>query len=181
MSSSRMKLLLATSLCLGPLVGFIAGQATAPSSADTGPVLEELARQRALLESVLEATRAPSLQMRHASAPPTGSTVDAAWLRAELAQILREELGNRAEDERADARKKPPAPEPTPQNLAAFQEGSKVIDNAIAARRWTEADAAALRGALGTMTPAQQDEVIQRLMVTLNTNTLEVRTLGAPF
>ncbi|NVJ27048.1 MULTISPECIES: hypothetical protein [Myxococcus] len=179
--SSRMKLLLTTSLCLGPLTGFIAGRATAPNSADTGPVLEELARQRALLQSVLEATRAPSLQMRHASAPPTGSTVDAAWLRAELAQVLREELGNRAPTEPEDAQKKPPAPEPTPQNLAAFQEGTRVIDKAIAARRWTEEDASSLRKELGAMTPAQRDEVIQRLVVTLNTNTLEVRTMGAPF
>lgn len=179
--SSRMKLLLTASLCLGPIAGFVAGRVTAPSSADTGPVLEELARQRALLESVLEAARAPPFQMRQASAPPTGSTVDAAWLRAELAQVLREELGNRALQEPEDSKKRPSPPEATPQNLAAFQEGSKVIDNAIAARRWTEEDATLLRKALGTMTPAQQDEVIQRLVITLNTNTLEVRTIGAPF
>ncbi|MFY2558929.1 hypothetical protein ACN469_14970 [Corallococcus terminator] len=179
--SSRMKLLLTASLCLGPLVGFVAGRVTAPSSADTSPVLEELARQRALLESVLEAARAPPFQMRQASAPPTGSTVDAVWLRAELAQILREELGNRAPSGPEDAQKQPPVAEATPQNLAAFQEGTQVIDNAIAARRWTEEDATALRGALGAMTPAQRDEVIRRLVVTLNTNTLEVRTRGSPF
>ncbi|MCP3063202.1 hypothetical protein LXT21_30940 [Myxococcus sp. K38C18041901] len=162
-----MKALLIASLCLGPVLGFLAGRATqAPASTDLEPVLRELAAQRALLTTL------------HAPPPraPVGGNLDSAWLRAEITEAVREAL----EEKPAPPVEAPP-PETSAQALAALQEGHKVIDNAIASRRWTDEDVSALRRALRTMTAPQQDEVVRRLVIALNSNTLEVRTHGAPF
>ncbi|AKF84590.1 hypothetical protein SAMN05443572_10172 [Myxococcus fulvus] len=168
-----MKALLIASLCLGPVLGFLAGRATqAPASTDLEPILRELAAQRALLVSLQTAQQGPSARA------PSGDNLDTAWLRSEIAQAVREALEDSTPPEAAP---KTPPPEPSPQALAALQEGHRVIDNAVAARRWTDEDARALRSTLSTMTASQQDEVLRRLVTTLNTNTLEVRTHGAPF
>jgi hypothetical protein len=106
--------------------------------------------------------------------------VDASWLRAELTQVLREELALHTGAPDAEPRPRPPS-EPPARSLAALQEGHQVVDRAISARRWTAEDAAALRRVLADMTALQRTEVTRRLLTTLNSNTLEVQTQGPPF
>ncbi|MFY0572753.1 hypothetical protein ACN28E_54230 [Archangium lansingense] len=177
--STSLKRLLAASLVLGPTTGFLAGRLTAPDTGD-GPVLRELAQQRALLEEHLARAEAPPPEVRCAVAAPTGSTVDAQWLRTELAQVLREELALHAGAPDA-APRPPPSSEPPARSLTAHQDGLQVVDRAISARRWTTEDAAALRRVLPDMTASQRTEVIRHLLTTLNSNTLEVQTQGPPF
>ncbi|WP_375772844.1 hypothetical protein NR798_18800 [Archangium gephyra] len=177
--STPLKRLLVASLILGPTAGFVAGRLTAPDTGD-GPVLRELAQQRALLEEHLARAEAPPPEIRCAVAAPTGGTVDAQWLRTELARVLREELAPHTGAPDA-APRAPPASEPPAQSLAAHQEGLQVVERALSARRWTPEDAAALRQELPHMTASQRAEVIRRLLTALNTQTIDVQTRGPPY
>ncbi|KFA90646.1 hypothetical protein [Archangium violaceum] len=179
--STPLKRLLAASLILGPATGFFVGRLTAPDTGDR-PLLLELARQRALLEEHLARAEAPPPEVRCAVVSPSGGTVDAQWPRAELVQVLRDELARAHHTEAPDTAPRPPPPsEPPARSLAAHQEGHQMVDRAISARRWTTEDAAALRWVLADMTAPQRAEVIRRLLATLNSNTLDVQTQGPPF
>lgn len=173
---TQVKVLLATALVLAGGLGFVTGRVTSePSGQDE--VLRELHLQRELLE-VLQSRR-------EAGPPPTpcataSGAVDAAGLRAEVAHAVREELQASGLERPAPRGEAAPQP-PLPRNVAAQQEGLRLIDEATRARRWREEDAGALRRLLVDMTPAQRQEVIRRLNITINAGGLDVQVLGPPF
>ncbi|MCP3099208.1 hypothetical protein LZ198_10035 [Myxococcus sp. K15C18031901] len=165
-------------LLLGPALGFLAGRSTAPEPASPVGVLRaELERQRDVLEAFVA---------RHDAPPPApilptpAPAVDLGWLRAELARVVREELAAAQRAQAPDPRGLPPAPEPQPYNIAAHQEGQRILDDATSQRRWTDADAQAMRRALVNMTDAQREDVLRRLATAINTRAVELQTSGAP-
>ncbi|MFP2909044.1 hypothetical protein ACLESD_29180 [Pyxidicoccus sp. 3LFB2] len=177
--STPLKLLMAALLVLGPLSGFLLGRSTAPALGD-GPVLRELAHQRALLEEHLARdVRAPA-EVRCAVAASPPASGDTAHLKTELVQAVRDELALRPGEHVPDAGPRAPAPEPSAQSLAALQESHQVIDNAARVRRWTNEDRQTLRRALGEMTPDQRVEVMRRLTTSLNGKVIDLQTQGAP-
>jgi hypothetical protein len=175
--STQMKLWVAM-LVLGPIAGFLVGRQTAPA-ADTS-VLREFERQRALLEKLVAQAPTPPPEVQRAVAASPASAEDLARLRSELTQVLREELAQRASPPEATP---PPIAraEPSPRNLEAHQQGHQLIDAATRARRWTDEDAQAFRLVLGDMTEAQREDVLRRLVTTINGRTLDIQTRGAPF
>src|SRR5689334_22301862 len=100
--SAALKLLLATLLVMGPFTGFFMGRWTAPATGN-GPVLEELARQRVLLEGRLAAreVRVPS-EVRCAVGTSALDSGDMARLKTELVQAVRDELAIRTEERASD-------------------------------------------------------------------------------
>ncbi|MCP3166464.1 hypothetical protein [Myxococcus qinghaiensis] len=133
-------------------IAFLAGRQTAPDANER--VLQELASQRAVLDTLLARTSAVPDVHRDVGPPSQAPSVQA-----------------------------PGAPprEPSPQSLAAVQEGQRLIDAALQVRRWTREDAQAFRAALVDMTPDQRREAMRRLFTTINSQALSVQTGGAPF
>ncbi|NVJ21307.1 hypothetical protein HUW62_08765 [Myxococcus sp. AM011] len=133
---------------------FLAGRQSAPDANER--VLQELASQRAVLDTLLARTAAPPDAHRDVEPPSKASSTPA-----------------------------PSAPsmgtEPSPRSLAAVQEGQQLIDAALQVRRWTKEDGQAFRAALVDMTPDQRGEAMRRFFTTINSQALDVRTGGAPF
>lgn len=150
--SSPSKPILVLLLLGASAAAFLAGRQTAPDTNER--VLQELASQRAVLDTLLARTSAPPDAHRDVG-PPS----------------------------KAPSTQTPGAPptEPSPRSLAAVQEGQRLIDAALLVRRWTQEDAQAFRAALVDMTPDQRGEAMRRLFTTINSQALDVRTGGAPF
>lgn len=176
--STQMKLWVAM-LVLGPIAGFLVGRQTAPAPAADTSVLRELERQRALLEKLVAQAPSPPPEVPRAVAASPASAEDLARLRSELTQVIREELAQRAAPPEATSSPVVRA-EPSSRNIDAHQKGHQLIDAATRARRWTDEDAQALRLALGDMTETQREEIVRRLITTLNGGTLAVQTRGPP-
>ncbi|WP_144429515.1 hypothetical protein [Myxococcus hansupus] len=102
-------------------------------------------------------------------------------MKAELIQVVREELTARGEARVVDDGARVPAPEPSAQSLVAQQESYQVIDAAARARRWTNEDRDALRRAFVEMAPNQRIEVMRRFSTSLNGKKIDLQTQGAPF
>ncbi|ADO69823.1 hypothetical protein [Stigmatella aurantiaca] len=175
--STQVKLLLSATVLLSGTFGFLLGRGTAPAASGQEEVLREIAGLRTRLDAHLTQERptGPPPEVRCAVASP----VDAAALKAELAKVLREELGTQAQGEPVLEPQPPPAL--SPQAVAAHQQAQRILEEATRTRRWSDEDARSLRRALVDMTDAQREEVVRRLITTLNSNTLDVQTQGMPF
>ncbi|REG29821.1 hypothetical protein ATI61_107518 [Archangium gephyra] len=102
---------------------------------------------------------------------------------ADIRRIVREELAALRE-ELANARVSANAtpPEPTPESVEALARGHRLIDAALSSRRWTNQDAQMMREILAQLDPAQQKEVLQRLIPAMNRQEIRVSGLmGPPF
>ncbi|MCE9668700.1 hypothetical protein LY474_12825 [Myxococcus stipitatus] len=164
----------AATLVLVGVSSFLAGRQTGSLRDDA--VLRELEQVRSRLDTL--ATRDPVTARPD---PATAPTVDTTRLSAELAQVLREELARASVTARPAPTPAPAPAEPTPQATRAHQQARQLLDDAVRARRWTTEDALAFRRALVDMTPTQRDEVIRRLVTSINSQSLDVQTQGAPF
>lgn len=172
-------LVLVATLALGVGLGWAMGRSAASPASRCEEVLSLLEGQHALLEALPArlAAQASTQQVRCAVATP-GAEADATALRAELAQ-LREALGQKP----GGTQPPPPgpAPEPPPQAIAAQRQGHQLIEAATRSGQWREEDAQALRQLLIDMNAAQRQEVMQRLIVQLNSGTVKAQTQGPPF
>ncbi len=103
---------------------------------------------------------------------PNGASAD------ELRAIVRAEL-RQLQAETAAAKPPPEAPfQETPQYATSV----RVVDQAVAAGRWTTDDRSKLRQVLPSLGSAAMVKVIQRLVVAVNDGRLRVETNdGAPF
>jgi len=69
---------------------------------------------------------------------------------------------------------------PPPGNPVAFADGMRRIDQAIAQRRWTRDDAAALGHAFDTMSPDQRAAVLRTLIPAINRGEIRLAYRGDP-
>ncbi|MBN8232151.1 hypothetical protein JYK02_32010 [Corallococcus macrosporus] len=140
---------------------------------------DALARQEARLE---EALRKLEACQPTSDGPPLRATVavDTSGLREEIRQILKEEL-RAATSAPTPAAPEPKLPEPTPESMAAFSQGSALVEKAVATGRWSEAQRAELRPLLSQLTAEQRQEVIRTLVVNINSGKVKVDVVGAPF
>ncbi|MFY1830817.1 hypothetical protein ACN47A_33210 [Myxococcus fulvus] len=149
------KALFALLLLSASATAFLAGRQTAPDT--NARILQELASQRVVLDTLLARTSSSS-DTRCALAAPGAP-----------------EVGTPP---------KPPATapiEPSAKSLAAAQEGQRLVEAALRAKRWTRQDAQAFRAALVDMTPDQRTEALNRLLTAINSQLLQVQTGGMPF
>jgi hypothetical protein len=101
---------------------------------------------------------------------------------AALRRIVHDELAAQRQGESDAAATAPAAPAaPPPGNPAAFGEGMRRVDQAIAQRRWTRDDAAALGRALDTMSPAERTTVLHTLIPALNRGEIKLAYRGELF
>jgi hypothetical protein len=108
------------------------------------------------------------------SCPAAGASVDPALVRRLVAEALA--------DTRAPAppEEPPAAPAPSPERVAAAAEAADLVDRAVSAGRWTDADARGLRARLPLLTAEAREEALSRFFGALNSGRLRVETEGRP-
>src|SRR5262245_9324051 len=127
-------------------------------------------------------------QMNTASPEPTCMTVQAndKGSRQALAQIIRDEVRQalaNASPEAQRAREEAIAEAQilnSPENRAAYQSASSVVQTAVAAKRWTEEDKETFRDAFGLLTNNQRMELMNVLAPAINSGAVKVEVTG-PF
>ncbi|WP_426748505.1 hypothetical protein VZQ01_18410 [Myxococcus faecalis] len=149
---------------------FLAGRQTALDTNEQ--VLHELANQRAVFDTLLARASSPS--------PDVNERVlrELASQRAVLDTLLARTAPSPDSRQALTPEASVPA---SAENLAAAQEGERLVDAALRVRRWTSDDAQAFRAALADMTPDQRTEALRRLLTAINSQALQVQTGGAPF
>lgn len=69
----------------------------------------------------------------------------------------------------------------SPENQAAYQSASDVVNTAVAAKRWTEEDKETLRAAFGLLTNDQRMELMNMLAPAINGGEIAVEVSGSLF
>jgi hypothetical protein len=101
---------------------------------------------------------------------------------AALRRIVHDELAGAPGGGRSGAAgAAPAAPATPPGNPVAFGDGLRRVDQAIAQRRWTRDDAAALGRALDTMSPDQRTTVLRTLIPAINRGEVKLAYRGELF
>jgi hypothetical protein len=114
----------------------------------------------------------------------TAGGVDANELASKLQGIICENAKNLAATSRASV--SPPNEAPpsqtreTEESLAPYHRVRGVVDDALRAKRWTDADRAELRRSTPRLSPAQDEEVTSALVQAINSGELTVKTSGPP-
>lgn len=101
---------------------------------------------------------------------------DLAALRAELAALIDDRLGDRSHGPGSPQR--PAAPQRPDEPPAEAVAASQVLDTAQAQGTCKDADRAAFRAAYGAMTDAQRGEATSRLLTALNEGHLRSEVVG---
>ncbi len=126
--------------------------------------------------------------------PPAPGGPDRAWRmpvaagdhglsEAALRRVVHDELASAPGQSGSGAPGAAPAAPaaPPPGNPVAFGDGMRRVDQAIAQRRWTRDDAAALGRALETMSPGQRAAVLRTLIPAINRGEVKLAYRGEPF
>ncbi len=175
---SRMMGLLAT-LLVGVALGVGASRLREPPTADAGSVSALLA-QGARLEARLARLEA-RLSEPGAAPAATGSSTQPAQP-SFTREMLREELSRLLEERAQAARPTEGEPAPaapaalTPGNVTAMEKGQRVLNAALAARRWRDEDALEFRKWLGEMSPEQREQAMLQVVQAINSGQLAVES-----
>jgi hypothetical protein len=178
---------------MGLLVGIGAfGWMTQPSPVPEQHVQAPPDDQRLvkLEQAVLALTQAVQSNPTPAARPePTPGTAPAstAASRQELAQVIREEVRRAVADaspEAQRAREEALAEAQllnSPENRAAYQNASSVVQTAVAAKRWTEEDKETFSAVFGVLTNTQHMELMNILAPAINSGEITVEVTGPLF
>jgi len=128
-------------------------------------------------------------QSRDVQPEPTRVTVPAnsEVSRSDLAQVIREEVRQAMVKESPEAQraKEEAIAEAqilnSPENRAAYQNASSVVQTAVAAKRWTEEDKETFRAAFGALTNNQRMELMNILAPAINNGQVKVEVMGPLF
>ena len=181
-------------LSIGILMGVGAAAWMTPLSPppDTHPHTNSQHDQRLgqLEQAVMALTQAVQSSQTRASRPePTKVTAPAnsEVSRVDIAQVIREEVRQAMADNSPEAQR---AREEaiteakilnSPENKAAYQSASSVVQTAVAAKRWTEEDKEDFRAAFGALTNAQRMELMNVLAPAINNGDVQVEVMGPLF
>ena len=180
--TSSLKLWIPLALVTGWMLGHGTSVTMNPPSRASEPSPQAFEELSARIDSLSAQLTAIQSQMRCAGSTTTAA-LDTALPHAELRQVLREEitaLVERSEPTNA-ATPAPAQEEVSPTNLAALERGQRLLDNALRARRWGDAQVEELRRLLPEMTAAQQQMLTQKLSASINRGELVVETTDMPF
>jgi hypothetical protein len=143
-----------------------------------------------LEQAVMALTQAmQSGQMKTASSGPTQGSVPATSevSRQDLVRVIRDEVHHAMAQENPEAQR---AREEaiaeaqmlnSPENHAAYQSASSVVNTAVAAKRWTEEDKETFSTAFGQLTNDQRMELMNILAPAINNGEIEVEVTGPLF
>ena|SRR5215510_846334 len=115
----------------------------------------------------------------HAARSPV--VADRGLSEAELRRVVKEELAASGLDQGGRSAREPVQPAPPSANPAAFDQGMRRVNQAIAQRQWTPDDAAALDHTLETASPEQRAEILHTLIPALNRGDIKLTYRGALF
>lgn len=182
MMTSSLKLWIPLTLVAGWVLGHGTARALRPLPQPSEPSPQELALLRARIEALPVQLSALQSQTRCSGKENTAG-LDPETLRAELRQILREELSaSMAQPEPTKtAEPVPPSVQLSPANLAALERGQRLLEDALRARRWGDAQVEELHRLLPEMTSSQQLMLTQRLAASINRGELTVDATDFPF
>jgi hypothetical protein len=110
--------------------------------------------------------------------------LDQAALERAVRDAVRSELAVRGEPVAPQAHEVPAPPTvttKTAETIAAADQGHRIVAAAVAARRWTRADAAALRASLGAMDTEDRQVVLAQLVPAVNRDEVKVELDGRLF
>jgi hypothetical protein len=99
---------------------------------------------------------------------------------ADLRRVVKEELAAGRTD-RDEAPAAPAQPAPHADNPAAYDDGMRRVNQALAQRAWTPDDASALGRTLDTMSQEQRDAIFHKLIPALNRGEIKLTYRGALF
>jgi len=186
----RMMVTLSIGVILG-LGGFAwMTQLPPPSAQPTSTDSKNDQRLVKLEQAVMALTQAvQSSQTKTTRPEPTRVTVPASneVSRQDLAQLIREEIRTAVAKESPEAQR---AREEaiaeanilnSPENRAAYQSASSVVNTAVAAKRWTEEDKEIFRAAFGQLTNNQRMELMNVLAPAINNGLVKVEVMGPLF
>ncbi|MGE0821618.1 MAG: hypothetical protein AB7G75_17535 [Candidatus Binatia bacterium] len=138
---------------------------------------------RALTQAV-QSSQARVVQPEPARvAAPVNSEVS----RSDLAQIIRDEVRHAVAEANPEAqrvREEAIAEAQilnTPENKAAYQNASSVVQTAVVTKRWTEEDKETFRDAFGQLTNNQRMELMNILAPAINNGEVKVEVTGPLF
>ncbi|MBN8229482.1 hypothetical protein JYK02_18385 [Corallococcus macrosporus] len=161
---------------------FVQGQRASASSQDLEARLERMEER---LDQLLAQRQGPvaALPGAPARAPELPADLDARLeqavtraLQAQAAQVAPQGPGPQD-----DGRPPQEPPVPEAQNAAAWAHTTDVVDRALSARRWGEAQARELSASAPSLTMQQREDLLRRLIMAINQGQLKVETRGPLF
>ncbi|NOJ95599.1 hypothetical protein HMI51_22030 [Corallococcus coralloides] len=155
---------------------FVQGQRASDSHRELETRLE---RMEGRLDQLLAQRQVPAVALSGAPAPTSALPAD---LDARIEQAVTRAL--QAQAPHASPREDPApqeSPAPDTRNAEAWARGNEVVERALAARRWGDAQARELSASVPLLTQQQQMDLLRRLSVAINEGQLKVETLGPPF
>jgi hypothetical protein len=170
------------SLLVAAALGFGLARWTAPAF-PAEEVMRRLDAQEALLEALARRLDNPAVTSPQ-PAPRTMVGVDLSGIRDELRQLLREDLRTVAASPVAEAQPKNREPAQltsSPENLAAFQEARRLVDDSLTSQQWGDKQREELRTLRGQLTDRQYFELVRELVTAFNTRQVQAKTSGLPF
>jgi hypothetical protein len=124
-------------------------------------------------------TSAPVVRRQAERSPVV--VADRGLTEADLRRVVKEELAAGGLGQGGGSAREPVAPAPAPANPVAFDDGMRRVNQAIAQRRWTPDDAAALDRALEAASPEQRAAILHTLVPALNRGDVKLTYRGAVF
>jgi hypothetical protein len=169
---------------LAAALGFLVARLIPPPP-DPG-LATELARQRAALEALAAALTSTACGNGSGEMPAEArlarpaATAGLEPLRAEIVDLV----GSTVRAEIASAKAKAEAeldPPPSPENLAAFDHATQVVDTAISSGHWSELQRTQMYAHVVALTGAQRLDLQRRIAAAINDGTLSFDVSGPPF
>ena len=115
-----------------------------------------------------------------AERPAVAVLADRSLSEADLRRVVKEELAARDPGPER-AREPAPAAPAVPGNPAAFDDGMRRVNRAIARRQWTREDASALGRTLDTLSSEQRGTLLRTLVPALNRGEIKLAYRGELF
>lgn len=120
-----------------------------------------------------------------ATALPMIPGLDGVALRADIRRILREEIQfarlPEAVQSQVDPAPAAPMAAESGEAHAAAEQGRRIIDGALAARRWSDRDVLAIRQILPKLASDDRDALLRELLPAINSGRVSLESTGAIF
>jgi hypothetical protein len=106
-------------------------------------------------------------------------------MRADIRRILREEVQfarlPEAVQHQVDPAPAAPAAAESDEARAAAEQGRRIVDGALAARRWSDPDVLAIRQILPKLSSDDRDALLRDLLPAINSGRVSLESVGAIF
>ncbi|RKG80975.1 hypothetical protein [Corallococcus terminator] len=159
---------------------FVQGQRASIGSQDLQVRLERLERLERRLDQLLAQRQGPVVALPGAPTPAPALPADLdARIEQAVTRALQAQASSAGRLEDAPVSQKPTVSDS--ENAAAWAHGNEVVDRALNARQWGDAQARELSASVSSLTPQQQQDLLRRLIVAINQGQMKMETHGPLF